>query len=93
MLSWPLPQDPDDIRFRGFDWSPWLGGVRTSITTSTFIVEGTDVTLDQKSIDGGITKFRVQGGTAGQVAKITNRVVFNNGESKDQTAQLRIRAA
>jgi hypothetical protein len=93
VLSWPLPQDPDDIRYRGFDWSPWLGGERTSISTSTFIVAGTDVVLDDEAIDGGITRFRIKGGTAGQVAKITNRVVFDNGESKDQTAQLRIRAA
>lgn len=93
MLSWPLPQDPDDIRYRGFDWSKWLGGVRTSILTSTFLVEGADVVLSEETIDGGITRFKIVGGTAGQVAKITNRVTFDNGESKDQTAQLRIRSA
>jgi hypothetical protein len=90
--SWSRPKDPDDIRFLGFDWSPWLTGDRTSIVTSTFtVVEGT-VTTDQASIAGGITKFRVQGGTAGEVCHIQNRVTFNNGESLDDTSRLRIRS-
>lgn len=91
MQSWPRPKDPDDIRFYGFDWSAWLGTTRTSITTSTFIVEGT-VELDQESIAGGITKFRAQGGTIGEACKITNRVTFDNGEQIDDTSVLRIRA-
>jgi hypothetical protein len=89
--GWSRPKDPDDIRFYGFDWSPWLTSGRTSITTSTFIVTGT-VTLDQETIVGGVTKFRAQGGTAGEVCQITNRVVFNNGEQIDETSRLRVRA-
>lgn len=91
MQSWPRPKDPDDIRFYGFDWSAWLGGTRTSITASVFIVEGS-VTVDQEEIVGGITKFRAQGGTLGEVCNITNRVTFDNGEQIDDTSRLRIRA-
>ena len=91
MQSWPRPKDPDDIRFYGFDWSAWLTGARTLITTSTFVVVGS-VTLDQETIVGGITKFRAQGGTVGEVCQITNRVVFDNGEQIDETSRLRVRA-
>lgn len=91
MQSWSRPKDPDDIRFYGFDWSPWLTGARTSITTSVFIVVGS-VELDTESIAGGITKFRAQGGVAGEACKITNRVTFDNGEQIDDTSTLRIRA-
>lgn len=91
MQSWSRPKDPDDIRFYGFDWSPWLTGPRTSITTSVFIVVGS-VELDMETIAGGITKFRAQGGTVGEACKITNRVTFDNGERIDDTSTLRIRA-
>lgn len=91
MQSWSRPKDPDDIRFLGFDWSPWLTGDRTSITLSTFTVDEGTVTVDQDTIAGGITKFRVQGGAAGEVCVIRNRVTFNNGERLDDSSRLRIR--
>lgn len=92
MQSWSRPKDPDDIRFLGFDWSPWLTGERTAIDASIFIVEDSTIELDQEAIDGAITRFRVQGGSAGESAKITNRVTFDNGEQIDNTARLRIKA-
>lgn len=92
MLSWPRSQDPDDIRKRGFDWAAWLTGTRSSITTSTVVVVEGTVVVDQQTIAGGITSFRVTGGLDGETALIRNRVTFDNGEQVDQTARLRIKA-
>lgn len=95
MQSWSRAKDPDDIRDLGFDWSPWLTGARTAIVTSTFLFTAdalSTIALSNESIAGGITKFRVTGGLAGEVVMITNRVVFDNGEQIDDTNRLRIRS-
>ncbi len=93
MLSWSQAQDPDDIRFRGFDWSAWFNDDRTEIVTSTFTVDQGSVTVSDEAIAGGITRFKVQGGTDGELVVITNRVTFDNGEQIDQSSRLRIRAS
>ena len=93
MLSWSRAQDPDDIRFRGFDWSQWFSDERTAITQSTVIVDTGTIVVSDEAIAGGITRFKVTGGAHGETAVITNRVLFDNGEQIDQSARLRIRAS
>lgn len=93
MLSWARSQDPDDIRKRGFDWSGWMNADRTAIATSVITVDEGTVTIDDEDIAGAITHFTVTGGVSGETAVIRNRVTFDNGERKDQSARLRIKSA
>lgn len=91
MQSWPLPKDPQDSCKLRFDWSNRLADGDT-ITTSTVVVDDTDLVISQAAIDGAYATFRVTGGVHGAVYTITNHVVLSNGNEWDQSGKLRVRS-
>lgn len=65
-------KDPDEVKDYGFDWADALAG--DTIATSTWQVP-TGLTEDSKSNNTTTTTIVLSGGIAGEIYKVTNRVV------------------
>lgn len=86
-LIWPV-KDPDEIVWRGIDWSADLDG--STITSSTWIIDG-GVEEDSKANTSTTTRVLLSGGTLGETCLVTNRITTAVGETLDQTCKLKIK--
>lgn len=89
---WPKPKDPNDIADYTIDWSDGLdtGDV---INGSTYSIVDTSPTLaiQTSAFSDTTTTVWLTGGTAGDAAKLLNRITTLGGRTFDQTVTLKIK--
>ncbi len=90
-----ISKDPDAELVYAVDWGRYLPD-ETEIASSTWLItEGDETPPTQSSaaIDGTRTRVRIEGGTAGQTYRITNRITFGSSpvQKDDRSFFLRIR--
>lgn len=79
-------KDPDEVKDYGFDWEPALG--TDTITDSTWIPES-GIVVDSDDNDNTTTTVWLSGGSAGEIYKVTNRVVTAAGRTLEQSLTIR----
>jgi hypothetical protein len=70
----------------GFDWKSkgWLHTSET-ITTSTWVITGTDVTLGTPYNANGVTTVFISGAALGKIYGLTNTIVTSEGRTDSRT--------
>lgn len=81
-------KDPDDVLDFELDWSSWLGTSET-INTSTWTV-ATGITKDSDTNTTTTATIWLSGGTHGTAYQLTNRIVTNQGRTKDQSIYISV---
>lgn len=84
------PKTPNETVSLAFDWSKLLS---SGETISTETVTASSGTVTGESSDGGVTNFRLSGGTAGQFIKITCRVTTSLGQTLEEAEHIEVREA
>jgi hypothetical protein len=84
-----IPKDPDAELDYTFDWADWLDGVSDSIDTHEILVDGVDLLTSM--VAGQKVIAWLSGGTAGQTATATCRIVTDGGRTEDRTIYLLVR--
>ena len=79
-------KDPNADLDYTIDWAAWLA--TDTISTSTWSVAEGDVTLHDAAVVGALTQVWATGGTAGTLARLTNRIVTTAGRTDDRTLTL-----
>jgi hypothetical protein len=80
-------KDPDAVLDWIFDWNDWLGETE-NISSATFIVDP-GITVTTNSYTQKTATVWLQGGTEGQVYRVTCRVTTSEGRTDDRSFTLR----
>lgn len=84
-------KDPAAVLDYYIDWTDWLVGEDT-IVTSTWVATGSlTVTLFTEDILGGFTGVWVSGGVVGEHVLLTNHIVTSDGREDERSVQLILR--
>ena len=84
-----IDKDPESILDYSMDWSAWLLGVEDSI--STYTVVGVDCTVQNSSKNGNVLTAWISGGTIGQSASVTFKIVTAGGRTDERTVYFNIK--
>jgi hypothetical protein len=79
-----IPKDPNAVLDYSWNWATWLGS--DTIANYTVTVDG--VTKDSDTRATAVVTAWLSGGTAGQTATATCRVVTTAGRTDDRTIHL-----
>lgn len=80
-------KDPNDVLDYQISWASWLGTLET-ISTSTWVVPS-GITKDSDTNTTTTTTIWLSGGSSGQYI-VTNRIVTNQGRTKDQSLLIHV---
>jgi hypothetical protein len=91
----PMPdvtKDPDDVVDLEFNWVVFLESFDTadSIDSSSFLLPD-GLTEDSTSNTTLRARIWLSGGSAGQMYRVTNRIVTDGGRTKDMTQYVLVR--
>ncbi|MFA6213553.1 MAG: hypothetical protein WC714_29215 [Candidatus Obscuribacterales bacterium] len=80
-------KDPSAIKDYGFDWSAWMSS--GDVTSSSVFSAGT-LAVTSSSISSYYTTCFIGSGTAGDIHKVTNRIVTAQGRTEEQSFDMKI---
>lgn len=83
-------KDPDAVLDFGVEWVDWLEDGET-ITSSTWSVSPSGLTLGEETFNGHATVVWTSGGSEGTTYALTNRVTTSDGRTDDRTLYIRIK--
>ena len=83
------PKDPNAVIDYWIDWSKWLRGNDTVLTSEWIVPAG--ITQDSEANDTTTTTIWLSGGTAGSTYSLTNRITTAQGRTQDKTITIRVR--
>jgi hypothetical protein len=84
-------KDPDALVDHAIDWSSYLGD--RTIVASAWSVDPDEeggVAIAETSFDTGRAAARAEGGIAGHVYRLTNRVTLSDGSEDERSLVLRV---
>ncbi|MFQ5774188.1 MAG: hypothetical protein ACE5GS_06710 [Kiloniellaceae bacterium] len=84
--------DPDETLDYACDWTPFLadaGSPGDTIQTSAWSVVPAGPVLSNQNLGGAVTTVFVSGAQAGQVYRLTNRIVTAQGRTAERSWTLR----
>lgn len=87
MARFNFTKDPDAVLDYQFNWEDWLEDGET-ISTSTFLVDG--LTIDSQGHNTTRSTVWLSGGGAGNVYRVTNRVVTSDSRTDDRSISIRV---
>lgn len=87
MARFNFTKDPDAVLDYQFNWEDWLEDGET-ISTSTFLVDG--LTIDSQGHNTTRATVWLSGGGAGNVYRVTNRVVTSDSRTDDRSISIRV---
>lgn len=82
-------KDPDAVLDYRFDWTPWLAGSETIVTSTVAATAG--INVDSFTNSTTATIVWLSGGTNGKLFNVTNRIVTNQGRTDERSFSVRIR--
>lgn len=83
-------KDPGAAVDHAVDWDAgYLAGRIISASTWT-VLPAAGLTLTNPRSDSGRTAITLNGGTAGQICRVTNRVTLDDGSSDERTLVVRV---
>ena len=88
MARFNFVKDPNAQLDWQFNWSDWLE-VGETISSASFIVDD-GLTTDSTGHDDTVATIWVSGGTAGNVYRVTNRVVTSADRTDDRSINIRV---
>lgn len=84
-------KDPQARVDHAIDWSPYLAG--QALVASQWSVtpaEAGGVAIVASAFEPGRSSARIEGGIAGRVYRLTNRVTLNDGQVDERTLTIRV---
>jgi hypothetical protein len=86
----PMPsKDPDEVLDYNIDWTDRLDG--DTISSVATELEAGDVTIDSTNYSGAIQTIWLSGGTHGETAIVTGRIVTAGGRTMDEAIKVKIK--
>jgi hypothetical protein len=82
-------KDPNAILDYTFDWGPYLTPLGDTISGVTWVLSTGLTKMSQSNTTTTATAF-VSGGTVGETATLTCRIVTNGGRTDDRSISLKI---
>lgn len=82
-------KDPNAVLDYTFDWGPYLTPLGDTISTATWVLSTGLTKVSQSNTTTTATAF-VSGGTVGETATLTCRIVTNGGRTDDRSISLKI---
>ena len=82
-------KDPNAVLDYTFDWGPYLTPLGDTISTATWVLSTGLTKVSQSNTTTTATAF-VSGGTLGETATLTCRIVTNGGRTDDRSLSLKI---
>jgi hypothetical protein len=83
-------KDPGAVVDHAVDWDAGYLAGRVIVTSVWSALPAGGLTLGNARIEAGRTAITLNGGTAGQVCRVTNRVTLNDGSSDERTLVVRV---
>ena len=84
-------KDPDAVLDYPIDWSAWLADITDTYQSHTVINLTGGLVEDSSTQTNGIVTVWLSGGTAGETASFTVRIVSAGGRTDDRTFYLKIK--
>jgi hypothetical protein len=84
-------KDPDALLDYPIDWSSWLADITDTYQSHTVTDLTGGITIDSSTQSGGVITVWISGGTVGETASFTVRIVSAAGRTDDRTFYLKIK--
>ena len=83
-------KDPDATTLVELDWNPWLEALEDTLQSSTWVLPD-EMELVTSTINAGVTRALVKGGTPLQHHVFTNRITTASGLKEDRSVRVLIK--
>lgn len=83
-------KQPADVQDYDIDYNEWLAGFSDSGASATVEVDS-GITLDLYTLNAGVVKVWLSGGTAGQAYKVTTTLTTAGGRVKQAEIRVRVK--
>lgn len=90
MKPWPM-KDPSDVLDYSLNWTEFLEDDADTITSSSWAVTPSGLTLGENQYASGITTVWVSGGTSRETYTITNTITTESGRTIERSVRLPVR--